>query len=309
MGGAAFVHPYDDAAVLAGQGTIGLELAEELPQLDAVLVPVSGGGMVGGIAVALHALRPGVRVIAVEPKGKGLGRCLALSQRVLDPEAANGALDTIADAIRTKCLGPTPWAAAPTCRRASSNPSRTCTHRRPTRCPAARRKPSNHTHTACRLSWWMSVCWSSQCSSWSPWPAPPQRASLWGQGRAHVFVRASAMGCAAQVLSMLPRSSAPQRRLQWLLVLITAGGRALCCCAAAQVGAAPNLVKGVTARRSCNARRHSSDKCAGRGRVLVCTRTYPTPARPASEDTLAQPLSFWRQITARFRFSRVVRTF
>ena len=112
MGGAAFVHPYDDAAVLAGQGTIGLELAEELPQLDAVLVPVSGGGMVGGIAVALHALRPGVRVIAVEPKGKGLGRCLALSQRVLDPEAANGALDTIADAIRTKCLGPTPWAAA-----------------------------------------------------------------------------------------------------------------------------------------------------------------------------------------------------
>ena len=68
--------------------------------------------MVGGIAVALHALRPGVRVIAVEPKGKGLGRCLALSQRVLDPEAANGALDTIADAIRTKCLGPTPWAAA-----------------------------------------------------------------------------------------------------------------------------------------------------------------------------------------------------
>lgn len=110
MGGAAFIHPYDDPLVLAGQGTIGLELDEQLPtELDAVLVPVSGGGMIGGIACAITALRPAVRVIAVEPRGKRLQECLATKTRVLDSATANLALDTIADAIRTRALGPVPW--------------------------------------------------------------------------------------------------------------------------------------------------------------------------------------------------------
>jgi threonine dehydratase len=64
--GAVFVHPFDDAAVIAGQGTIGLELLEQLPQLDAVVVPIGGGGLISGIAVAVKALAPKVQVIGVE---------------------------------------------------------------------------------------------------------------------------------------------------------------------------------------------------------------------------------------------------
>ncbi len=67
--GAAFVHPYDDPLVIAGQGTIALELLEQVPDLDCVLCPVGGGGLASGIAVAIKALRPQVRVIAVEPAG------------------------------------------------------------------------------------------------------------------------------------------------------------------------------------------------------------------------------------------------
>ena len=109
MGGAHIVPPYDDPAVIAGQGTIAIELLEELPQLDAILVPVSGGGMLSGIAVAARALKPSVRVIAVEPEGKGLGRAMAEGVRVRDEAQANRLLPTIADAIRTVALGPRCW--------------------------------------------------------------------------------------------------------------------------------------------------------------------------------------------------------
>src|SRR3954470_9572434 len=64
--GATFVHPYEDEAVVAGQGTIGLELAEQVPQAETVLVPVGGGGLASGIALALRAVKPGVRVVGVE---------------------------------------------------------------------------------------------------------------------------------------------------------------------------------------------------------------------------------------------------
>jgi threonine dehydratase len=63
-----FVHPVDDDRVMAGNGTIGLELLEDLPDLDAVLVPFGGGGLVSGIASAVKALRPQARVYAVEPE-------------------------------------------------------------------------------------------------------------------------------------------------------------------------------------------------------------------------------------------------
>mmetsp|Transcript_72955 Transcript_72955/g.219045 ORF Transcript_72955/g.219045 Transcript_72955/m.219045 type:complete len:216 (-) Transcript_72955:350-997(-) len=106
------VHPYDDDAVIAGQGTIALELLRQCPQLDAILVPTSGGGMLGGIAAAARALRPSVRVIAVEPEGKRLGEALASDQRVVDPATVNALLDTCADAIRTQALGARPWAIA-----------------------------------------------------------------------------------------------------------------------------------------------------------------------------------------------------
>ncbi len=64
--GATFVHPFDDEAVMAGQGTIGLELLEQNPYLDAVLVPIGGGGLISGIAVALKETNPKIRVYGVE---------------------------------------------------------------------------------------------------------------------------------------------------------------------------------------------------------------------------------------------------
>jgi threonine dehydratase len=67
-GGRTLVHPFDDAAVIAGQGTVGLEIMEEAPAADVVLVPVGGGGLVTGIAIAVKAIRPGARVVAVEPE-------------------------------------------------------------------------------------------------------------------------------------------------------------------------------------------------------------------------------------------------
>jgi threonine dehydratase len=64
--GATFVHPYEDETVIAGQGTIGLELAEQVPQAETVLVPVGGGGLASGIALALRAVKPAIRVVGVE---------------------------------------------------------------------------------------------------------------------------------------------------------------------------------------------------------------------------------------------------
>jgi threonine dehydratase len=67
--GATFIHPYDDPRVIAGQGTAALELHDEVPGLDAVLVPVGGGGLASGTAIATAAVAPGARVIGAEPCG------------------------------------------------------------------------------------------------------------------------------------------------------------------------------------------------------------------------------------------------
>lgn len=65
--GAVFVHPYDSPLVIAGQGTIALEMLEEIPPLDALVAPVSGGGLLSGLCLAAHALAPGVAVWGAEP--------------------------------------------------------------------------------------------------------------------------------------------------------------------------------------------------------------------------------------------------
>jgi len=67
--GAAFVHPFNDADVIAGQGTCGLEIAHQLSDIDAVLVPVGGGGLISGVSTAMKAIRPKTRVYGVEPQG------------------------------------------------------------------------------------------------------------------------------------------------------------------------------------------------------------------------------------------------
>src|SRR6266568_2092718 len=69
--GATFVHPYEDEAVIAGQGTIGLELAEQVPQAETVLIPVGGGGLAAGISLALRAVKPRMRLVGVEVRRGG----------------------------------------------------------------------------------------------------------------------------------------------------------------------------------------------------------------------------------------------
>ncbi|MEZ5099352.1 MAG: pyridoxal-phosphate dependent enzyme [Thermoleophilia bacterium] len=81
--GRTLVHPYDDRLVAAGAGTVGLELAEDVPDVDLVVVPVGGGGLLTGVAAAVRALRPEARIVAVEPEGSAaLGAGLAAGRPV-----------------------------------------------------------------------------------------------------------------------------------------------------------------------------------------------------------------------------------
>lgn len=99
--GAAIVAPFDDYNVMAGQGTATLELLEDVPDLDLVLCPVGGGGLLCGTAVAAKGLRPTVRVIGVEPAlGNDVAQSFQTGRRVSIPTPA-----TIADGLRTNCTG------------------------------------------------------------------------------------------------------------------------------------------------------------------------------------------------------------
>jgi len=100
--GYAFVHPFDDEAVMAGQGTVGLEFLTQVPDLEAVLVPVGGGGLIAGVATAVKALAPGVRVIGVEPKAAADAVASFKAGRRVCLERAP---TTVADGVRTLCLG------------------------------------------------------------------------------------------------------------------------------------------------------------------------------------------------------------
>jgi len=93
-----FVHAFNDPYVIAGQGTIGLEIHEVLPQVDAVLVPIGGGGLIGGIAVALKTLKPQVKIIGVEAEGAQSMK-LSLEQHKIVPLQS---INTIADGIAVK---------------------------------------------------------------------------------------------------------------------------------------------------------------------------------------------------------------
>ncbi|MGW0804938.1 threonine ammonia-lyase [Nonomuraea sp. NPDC002799] len=100
--GLTLVPPYDHPAVIAGQGTVGLEILEDLPDVEVVLVPVGGGGLASGVATAVKALRPGVRVIGVEPELAGDAAESLAAGRPIAWEPAR-TFRTIADGLRT-CL-------------------------------------------------------------------------------------------------------------------------------------------------------------------------------------------------------------
>lgn len=99
--GAALVPPYDHPWTIAGQGTAALELVEDIPDLDAIVVPVGGGGLISGCSIAAKHLRPGIRVIGVEPAdGNDTFQSLAQGRRVEIPPPA-----TIADGLRSPSPG------------------------------------------------------------------------------------------------------------------------------------------------------------------------------------------------------------
>jgi threonine dehydratase len=102
--GYVMIPPYDDPAIIAGQGTCGLEILEDLPLVDLVLSPVSGGGLVSGIAAAIKHQRPEVRVIGIEPELAADAQESFRSGRLVT-WPADMTTRTIADGLRTQSLG------------------------------------------------------------------------------------------------------------------------------------------------------------------------------------------------------------
>jgi len=98
--GATLVPPFDDVAVIAGQGTVGLEILADLPDVDVVLVQVGGGGLVSGVAAAVKALRPATKVIGVEPE-LAAETAEGLHSGTLTPWPVEQTYRTIADGVRT----------------------------------------------------------------------------------------------------------------------------------------------------------------------------------------------------------------
>jgi len=103
--GIPFIHPYDDEAVIAGQGTIGLEILEDLPDAGVIIVPVGGGGLIAGIATAVKGIRPDIRVIGVQAaacpsaaEARSAGRPVTVDAR-----------PTLADGIRVTRTGDLTW--------------------------------------------------------------------------------------------------------------------------------------------------------------------------------------------------------
>jgi threonine dehydratase len=106
--GLALIPPYDDARVIAGQATVGLEIVEDDPDVDLVLVPISGGGLISGVATAVKALRPAARVIGVEPAlAADTAESLRRGERVA--WSTDQTYRTVADALRATSPGRLPW--------------------------------------------------------------------------------------------------------------------------------------------------------------------------------------------------------
>ena len=99
--GYVFVHPFNDADVLEGQGTIALEILEELPQTEVIVVPIGGGGLISGIACAAKQLKPDIKIIGVEPSGAASATEALKKNKIITLPEAN----TIADGTAVKRIG------------------------------------------------------------------------------------------------------------------------------------------------------------------------------------------------------------
>jgi threo-3-hydroxy-L-aspartate ammonia-lyase len=107
--GYTMLPPYDDPEVIAGQGTAGLEIVEDLPNVTSVLVPIGGGGLIAGIAAAVKALAPGARIVGVEPEDAADARdSLAAGEIIAWP--AERIARTLADGLRVTAVGRLPFA-------------------------------------------------------------------------------------------------------------------------------------------------------------------------------------------------------
>ncbi len=106
--GMIFIHPYDDPDIVAGQGTIGLEMLEDVPDLDAIIVPVGGGGLISGIAAAVKNINPSVRIIGVEAEGYNSLKLSLENDKKVDAEGKH----TLADGIAVKVAGELPFSIA-----------------------------------------------------------------------------------------------------------------------------------------------------------------------------------------------------
>ena len=102
--GATFIHPYDHPDIIAGQGTISLELIEQVPELDAIVAPIGGGGLISGICVAAKGVNPAMRILAAEPLGAD-DAARSLAGGKLIPQTAP---NTIADGLLTS-MGDLTW--------------------------------------------------------------------------------------------------------------------------------------------------------------------------------------------------------
>ncbi len=99
--GSVFIHPFDDEDIIAGQGTIGLEIMEECKDADTILVPVGGGGLIAGIAIAAKSIRPDIKVIGVEPQGAPTLKKALEAGHIVDLDV----VATIADGVAVRRAG------------------------------------------------------------------------------------------------------------------------------------------------------------------------------------------------------------
>jgi len=99
--GYAYVHPFDDLQLIAGQGTLGLEIVEDWPEVDLIVVPIGGGGLISGVSLAAKALKPAVRIIGVESSGApGMQRSVAEGRLVTLDQ-----VDCVIDGLRVRRVG------------------------------------------------------------------------------------------------------------------------------------------------------------------------------------------------------------